>query len=320
VLSFVIPVRNDADHLRHCLQSIAAITSGVPAEVIVVDNGSTDPSVEVARAAGARVLQFPNVRVAELRNRGAREASGDLVAFVDADHELGAEWVEGALDSFKEAAVSAVGALCHPPPGGTWVQRMYDRLRTHKPGRHEVTWLGSGNLVVRKRIFEKLGGFDESLETCEDVDFCQRLIMTGGRVIADDRLHSVHFGDPRTLKALFLGEMWRGRDNLRVSLRVPLTLQSLPGIAIPILELLALLTIVVGMWTWTRGGSRAVVAAAVVLGFFVAARATLMLVRAGSRRNTPVLALQALLVGAVYDLARALALVTRTGHGVRRRQ
>jgi GT2 family glycosyltransferase len=320
VLSFVIPVRNDAERLRRCLQSIAVTTTGLDSEVIVVDNGSTDASVDVAREAGARVLVLPDYRVAGLRNRGAREAASDLVAFVDADHELGTGWADGALDSFREGTVEAVGALCHPPPGGTWVQQMYDGLRSHEPGRHEVTWLGSGNLIVRKRTFERLGGFDESLETCEDVDLCGRIAESGGRLIADDRLHSVHFGDPPTLKALFLGEMWRGRDNLRVSLRFPLTLRSLPSVAIPILELLALLAIVAGLFTWRRGGPFLIAAGLITLSLFLFARAARLLLRARSRGRTLVLALQALLVAGVYDLARALALVTWAGHGTRRRR
>src|SRR5687767_319818 len=70
-LSFVIPVRNDATRLASCLQSIAdaARSAAIPVEMIVVDNGSRDRSAEVARAAGATVVEDPVSSVAELRNR-----------------------------------------------------------------------------------------------------------------------------------------------------------------------------------------------------------------------------------------------------------
>lgn len=99
---------------------------------------------------------------------------------------------------------------------------MYDRLRRHQGGVRDTGWLPSGNLVVRTEVFRQLGGFDTSLETCEDVDLCQRLVAGGGRLMETDRMHSTHFGDPATLRALFFGELWRGRDNLKVSLRGPL--------------------------------------------------------------------------------------------------
>ena len=66
------------------------------------------------------------------------------------------------------------------------------------------------------------------------------------RSSSDDRLRSVHLGDPRTLRALFFGELWRGRDNLKVSLRGPLSLRGLPSLAHPARRTLLLLTAVIG--------------------------------------------------------------------------
>ena len=79
-LSFIVPVRDDAARLRRCLRSIAGDPSPVPFELIVADNGSTDDSPEVATTAGARVLSLPGQPVAELRNRAAAAATGDLLA------------------------------------------------------------------------------------------------------------------------------------------------------------------------------------------------------------------------------------------------
>jgi Glycosyl transferase family 2 len=319
VLSFVVPVRNDAEHLRRCLESILAETREVAAEIIVVDNGSTDRSVEVAKAAGARIIERPLERVAALRNAAARVATGEFLAFVDADHELRSGWTDAAILGLRDATVCATGAQYHAPTDGTWVQQMYDRFRRHQPGRRDVDWLPSGNVVIRRDVFNRIGGFDTSLETCEDVDFCQRLKATGGRLVADDRLRSIHRGDPKTLKALFLGELWRGRDNLRVSLRVPLTPRSLPGIAIPVVNLLALAAIAGGALTWGLGGSALMAGGAAVFSLLVAARAGALLSRTRFAEWTAGVAVQAMVVASVYDLARALALVARTGHEFRRK-
>jgi GT2 family glycosyltransferase len=319
VISFIVPVRNDAGHLRRCLETIAANSSAIPSEVIVVDNGSTDGSGDVARAAGAFVLEVSDGRVADLRNQAGRIATGEYIAFVDADHELAPGWSEAALLLLQNDSVFAVGAPYHPPLDSTWVQRAYDRFRHHQSGSREVEWLGSGNLVVRRTVFERIGGFDATLETCEDVDLSWRLRVHGGRLIADDRLRSIHQGDPKTLKALFFGELWRGRDNLRVSLRAPITLRSLPSAIIPVINLLAFTAIVFGILTWGVGGWPFAAAGAAVFGALTLAHTGSLLSRGPSLGRVTGSAVQLFIVAGVYDVARALALVAHTGHGARRK-
>jgi glycosyltransferase involved in cell wall biosynthesis len=203
--------------------------------VIVVDNGSTDGSADVAREAGARVLSAPGVRVGELRNRGAAAARGEILAFIDADHVIERGWIRGAVNGLADPLTGAVGETYHAPEPGTWVQTAYDRLRRHIPGRRVVSWLPSGNMAIRRELFERLNGFDRSLVACEDVDLCQRVGHAGFAVVSDDALHSTHYGDPPTLRALFVGELWRGRDNVRASLRGPLSMRELPSLLAPLL-------------------------------------------------------------------------------------
>lgn len=320
-LSFVIPVRNDAARLDRCLRSILAQPAAVPFEIIVADNGSTDTSAQVARAAGAHVLSLPNRPVSEVRNVAAQSARGELLAFVDADHELGSGWMRAATGLFDTPSVWAGGANYHAPDDGTWVQRMYDCFRGHANGTHVVDWLPSGNLVVRRSAFERVQGFDTTLESCEDVDFCRRVRAAGGTLVESGSLRSVHHGDPRTLGALFFAELWRGRDNIRVSLRERLTPRSLPSIVIPVIYLLAMAAVIVSAVSLVFGGSPTgmLVGLALMVGL-TSLRAIRMLARlpaaAGRLRHAPL----AWLVAFVYDNARALALVVRVGHDVRRRR
>lgn len=316
LLSFVIPVRNDAARLRRCLESIRQAEAPGPIEIIVADNGSSDGSADVARELGAVTLDLPNRRVSEVRNAAAREARADLLAFVDADHTLAPGWIGAALASMADPSVVAAGADYHAPADGTWVQAIYDRLRTRAPEARSAEWLPSGNLVVRKAVFERIGGFDTSLESCEDVDLCRRLRESGGRLIATDAMRSVHHGDPRSLRALFMAELWRGRDNLRVSLRERLTPRSAIGLGLTILHLIALAVVVLGLLAVPVGGLVIAAAGLSVIGLLILLRAARLL-RHGDVR--PRLIPQALAVAAVYDSARALALVARAGHDLRRR-
>lgn len=316
-VSFIIPVRDDARRLAGCLRSIAA--NRYPRElvdVLIVDNGSTDDSAAVATASGARVLHVPTGRAAELRNLGAGDARGEILAFVDADHQLDPGWLATLASCLESPDVAAAGAPYSAPPDGTWVQHTYDRMRDRKTSRCDAEWHASGNFAVRRQVFMQLGGFDARLTTCEDVDLCQRLHDTGYRILDDGGLRSIHLGDPSSLKGLFLSELWRGRDNLRATLRGPWTFRHLRSILVPAAQLVALAATVLGVLCMNRTG-------AIVALTGTAMLCGLSLVRAGLifKRDplpTVVRALQAFAVAAVYDLARALALVVRVDHRIRR--
>jgi GT2 family glycosyltransferase len=318
LISFVIPVRNDARHLRGCLASVVTdVPSGIACEILVADNGSTDDSASTARAAGARVLSLPGLTVAELRNRAAREAHGAYLAFVDADHEIAPGWTRCAIETLSRPGIAAAGAPYHPPAGATWVQRMYDAFRDHGTEVADVEWLGSGNLVVARDAFLAVGGFDTRLVTCEDVDLCQRLRAGEGRLVCAPRMRTTHHGDPATLKALFFGELWRGKDNLRTSLRTPPTLRGLPSIAIPVADLLLAVAAVLGIATVLHGGGWLAATGAAGIVALAALRAAAMIRRL--RTASPLEAAQAMAVALTYDMARALAPVWSGPHAARRR-
>jgi glycosyltransferase involved in cell wall biosynthesis len=106
-VTVVIPVLDDADQLRACLASLAAQTVP-PTEVIVVDNGSSDDSAEVARAAGAVVLHEPVRGIASAASRGYDAASSEVIARVDSDSVLPHDWIARGTAWFADPLVTAV--------------------------------------------------------------------------------------------------------------------------------------------------------------------------------------------------------------------
>ncbi len=312
-LSFIIPVRNSAHLLQQSLAAInAEKSSGVPFEIIVLDNGSTDDSAAVAEQAGARVLVIPDENVSQLRNRGSTEAAAELIAFVDADNEIATGWCQAITEIMQDSQVAAAGAAYTAPDDGTWVTRTGDYMRGHSEGSSNVDWLAAGNLVIRKSVFESLQGFDTSLETCEDVDLCARIRAAGHQLISDSRLRSVHRGDPRHLKDIFRGELWRGRDNLRVSFRHKIKPRDLPSIVFPIIILLSGIAAIVLSLLQPGNTLFYLLGAVGVLGFFALLNAAKTVWQAGTFK--PLLALQSIFFSATYYAARALALVWQVGH------
>ena len=124
-----------------------------------------------------------------------------------------------------------------------------------------------------------------------------------------------HFGDPATLGELFRGELWRGRDNLRVSLRGPVDWRDLPSVVVPLLWLTSMLTALVALGLRSSGLVYLRGACFCALGLASGARAAGMIRRGGF--PVGVRWAQALAVALVYDLARALSLVARATHRTR---
>lgn len=306
--AFIVPVRNDAARLAACLASIRRQADTAP--TTVVDHGSSDGSSLTARQYGALVLVAPVARnAAALRNFGATRTTGAYLAFVDADHELDIGWLE-AVEWATRAEVAAFGSPYRTTPTPTWVQAWYDALRHRPPAVEPIEWLGAGNLVIRRDAFEAVGGFDESLESCEDVDLCFRLARAGYTILNVPGMVSIHHGDPPTLGRLFRSELWRGRDNIRVSLRQrPLSLKNAASALMPMAQLVfAVLTL---------GGLAAARPALALLGLagmgsLVAIRTAIVYRRA--RRSAPGGLPAALAFAATYEAARAAALVYRAGH------
>jgi cellulose synthase/poly-beta-1,6-N-acetylglucosamine synthase-like glycosyltransferase len=319
MISFVIPVRNGAADLPRCLSSIAANhgpAHGV--EIVVVDNGSSDDSGEIARRAGARVIERPDLRVGACRNAGAAASSGDILAFIDADNEIAPGWVQTCVRAFQEQKLGAAGYPYRTPPEATWVQRMYDTLRARTPDRQDVEWLAAGNLAVRRVAFDEVGGFDERLEACEDVQLCQSVRQAGYRVVSEPGMDSVHHGDPQTLTDLFFGELWRGRDNLRVSLRGRWTLRTVPSMLMPVVGLGCVALVALGLlaWPWL-GGTPATVGA---VGLLTITTLKALVIVARGRLTHPLQWAQGFVVAATYETARALSLVSTATHRTRVRE
>ena len=263
------------------------------------------------------MISLPDLRVGACRNAGAAASRGSILAFIDADNEIATGWLETCVSAFQDQKLGAAGYPYRTPDAATWVQRMYDTLRARTVDRRDVDWLAAGNLAVRRMVFDQLGGFDETLEACEDVQLCQSVRQAGYRVVSEPGMDSVHHGDPQTLTDLFFGELWRGRDNLRVSLRGPWTPRTVPSILMPVAGLgcFALVALGVPAWPWV-GGTPAAVGAA---GLLTITTLKALVIVARGQLTRPVEWAQGFLVAATYETARALSLVSSATHRTRMR-
>lgn len=223
ILSVIIPALNEERAIGQCLTSL--VRQSVPAErfeVIVVDNGSVDRTVETARAfegsLNLTIMQKTDSHVSALRNLGAASAKGQFLAFLDADCFAPPDWLSRSVDVLRSGDGGVVGAFYTIPPNSSWLAKAwYEDLHTVKCG--PVSYVPSGTLLVSRSVFVKLGGFDETIQTSEDCEFCQRVTAAGYRVLAFPALSTIHLGTPQTLGAFYRQQRWHGNGVRTVFLR-----------------------------------------------------------------------------------------------------
>jgi len=221
--SIIIPTLNEEKHIGACLTRLAALKYPSSClEVIVVDNGSTDATLEIAisfaTAVNLRVLEKKGVHVSAMRNFAAENASGEVLVFLDADCYVPNDWLLQAHIVMGGGRRIIAGARYKIPASSSWVaEAWYAGRATTK--RTPTSYVPSGDLFVPKSLFRSLGGFDESLETNEDYEFCYRAATTGVSTLSVPELAVIHEGTPQSLKAFFRKQRWHGKHVLRVFLR-----------------------------------------------------------------------------------------------------
>ena len=241
-LSIIIPVKNEALNLQACLNSIReARCADVLYEILVIDNGSVDDTVSIANKFEAIVHIIPEATVAGLRNFGAEQSSGAVLAFIDADCTVEPDWFENLTPYLSDSSVKVFGCPPGIPIKSTWVQNCWFQIR--KKGSVEtpvvsVDWLESMNLFVRADVFSAANGFDVNLITCEDYDLCMRLRKYGD-IVCDARIKAIHHGEARTVKRFYVKERWRGVSNIEGFRQHDFSFAELPSLLFPLIQILA---------------------------------------------------------------------------------
>ena len=212
-LSVVVPAYRCAPYLRQCLLGLSA--SDLPRadwELIVVDDGSSDGTADVARAVADQVLRVPDGPrgPAHARNMGARAATGTVLVFIDADVVVAPTTLRGFAAHFADDPTlgAAFGAYDDAPFEADFISQyrnlLHRYVHTLHPGNADTFWAGCG--AVRRETFLAIGGFDAARyprPQIEDIELGYRLREYGARILLDPDLQGKH------LKRWTFGNMMR---------------------------------------------------------------------------------------------------------------
>src|SRR5947209_17616672 len=222
LVSVIIPCYNQAHFLHEAIESVLAQTYS-NREIIVVNDGSTDSTAEVAgRYSAVRHIYQENAGPSAARNTGLKETSGEYLVFLDADDRLLPEALEIGVDCLRQhpECAFASGHSRFITADGSFLSKSEQPYITHDHYlellRGNYIWC-PGSVIYRRSVFEIVKGFDTSLGAAEDYDLYLRVtrdhpIFCHNQVVAGYRLHSSSMSTDHslmlrnTLKAL--GSQW----------------------------------------------------------------------------------------------------------------
>lgn len=190
-VSIVIPTKNEAALLPQCLKSIKQLSYPRDrVEIIIADGLSTDDTVKIAQAYGAKVVTNPKQTEAPGRNVGFSASKGKLIAFSDADCIMNPYWLENAVKFFEDESVGGVGGPTFLPQeqnsfaiavGFIFQLAVKIAGSAHTPKRgkiREVKHITTCNAIYRREALEKVMPIDENLLS-EDLEISRLIIQQG---------------------------------------------------------------------------------------------------------------------------------------------
>ena len=243
-IAFIIPAYNEAEMLPLTLDSIDryAVTIGKH-EVIVVDNRSTDGTGMIAAGKGAHVIACDANTIGASRNLGAKISRADFFIFLDADITLTHDWSLNApriLDKLAKDPFLVSGSDCRVDNSAGWAAKIW----FDAPGlKSSDLYIGSAHLIMSRILFERLGGFDETLKTGEDYDICSRARALGAQLVKEPALKVIHHGVPRSSAEFIKREMWHGLGDAQSIKSIIKSKVALTALAFSAFHIMALLLI-----------------------------------------------------------------------------
>lgn len=206
IVSVVVPVYNNAGTIRECLDSLLS-QSYEDKEIIVVDDGSTDGTRDIAKGFPVKLIALDHRGRSHARNVGIKESMGQIVGFAEGDAVYDREFLARSVAHFAVADVGGVIGPYFVKNPRSFLARCKDvERRTHFSDYEPFTgW------IYHKAVLEKIGYFDEHLNCGEDVDVGIRTREAGFRIVYEPEARWWH-EEPEGWGGLFRRQFWYGRE------------------------------------------------------------------------------------------------------------
>lgn len=213
-ITIVVCSRDRPAHLKRCLATIQPQIDDRSELLVVGSTPSTDQEQQIALAVGARFMPEPRPGLDVARNRGIRQAKGEIIAFVDDDVRLAEGWLATLRWAFRDGSVACVTGRVLPVALTAAVQQQFEARFSFDRGPEPIRFTGTdarpwfpihpyhlgtgGNMAFRRKVFDRVGLFDEALDAGTptggggDLDMFRRLLLAGFTAVYQPQLLVYH--------------------------------------------------------------------------------------------------------------------------------
>lgn len=185
-------------------------------EVIIVDGGSTDATVKIAKEYSTKVVSTP-LNAPAAYNYAIKHTNSGILGFIDADAKVEKEWLNKLVPHLNDPQVAGVsGGIETWNPENPWARSIgYDLKNRYARLRKYVVRVATMNLLLKKHVIEEVGWFDENLPSQYDTDLGFRITSREYKIVYDSSAKCHHF-NRTTLRAYFRQQLQYGKNTLRL--------------------------------------------------------------------------------------------------------
>ena len=298
LVSIIIPAYNEERNLPVLLDSLDMCLedANLDYNVTVIDNNSTDRTADIARQRGIACISSDASTVSKLRNTGVANTDGKILVFLDADTEVTLRWAK-RLPVVLEFLTGNPGTLTGCPysisDASNWIEKYwFKNLVNNKE------YVVGGNMVITRKLFDDINGFDEGLVSGEDYDLSMRAAASGASIAIDSDLEVIHHGNPKTIAHFIRREIWHGKGDFKTVHTIIKSKIAIAALLFLLLHILALSSLITGSYSGFMG-----------YAFLVLVLCALFVIKKFRRTDIAAAAVQVFLCY-IYLLSRCLSFIS----------